>query len=77
MGGGAARRGRGALAKGKEEVDLEEVEDTNHPFAPPGKVSISSYFQGDRKFPTCGVAGRERGGPGWRGGRFTEEIPVN
>ena len=40
MGGGAARRGRGALAKGKEEVDLEVVEDTNHPFAPPGKVSI-------------------------------------
>ena len=23
------------------------------------------------EFPTCGVAGRERGGPGWRGGRFT------
>ena len=26
----------------------------------------------DRQDLTCGVAGRERGGPAWRGGRFTE-----
>ena len=67
-----AGRGRAGPARVREVVDPGAVGGTIHLSSPPEQRSTYRLGMRRQGYLTCGVAGRERGGPVWRGGRFTE-----
>ena len=80
VGGDEAGRGKGGLAKGREEVDPKAVEGTNHPFAPPEKVSrvapADTRWE-ENYFPPVGLlGGRGVALDGEEEGSLGGEIPV-